>query len=256
MKKIIFIVTILVFNTTFSQSKVVSESLDKIKLIFTAESKDENIKKTQERLKNDNNVDLEVKNVTRNKDGKITGLEISFNDNNGNSGSKKIKGTEPIKPISFSYFKDSNGDVNTSLGIEDSVKKKYEISDIRFTEDNTTSDDDNVTKPKSYSKSIKIITDENGNIKKSVTENGKEIEEEILKITESLGEKFNFDLDLEKLMQGKSFNFSFENLDKLKDNFPNMEKIQEDMKKMKEEMEKMKTEIENSKKELKNTKKI
>jgi hypothetical protein len=205
-----------------------------------------------------------VKNIKRNKEGKITAIDISYNDNNGNSGSKQIKGIEPIKPITFNYKKNNDGDVDISLSSQETVKdvvKKYHLSDVKYIEDKN--DTPNV-KSTSRSKVTTMIIDKDGKIKKSVIEEGEpSSDDEVIKIYKAGDVKYLNgndvkeilrELDINKIVK-ESTDFAFKLSDNLLDNkkntLPNMKVLEEQMKKLQEEMEKMKKEMEESKKELK-----
>ena len=53
-------------------------------------------------------------------------------------------------------------------------------------------------------------------MKKSIVEDGKEIEEDVLKIAEDISNDLIFDFDLKKLFDDQTLRFSIENFDQFK----------------------------------------
>lgn len=264
-QKTIALVTILFINFISAQEK----SSSSISITIDSNAKDDNIKENLAFIKKENNVDLEVKNIKRNNEGKIIAIDLSYNDNNGNSGSKQIKGIAPIKPITFSYKKNNNGEVIMSLSSNETVKdivKKYHVSDIKFSE---VEDKMPIVKSSTSSKVITITTDKDGKIKKSVIENGEpSLDEEVIKIYKSGDVKYYSGADVKEILDeidiNKIIRESTDSAIKLSKKFtnnneiilPNMKELEEQLKKLQEEMEKLQEEMEESKKELKNIKKI
>lgn len=264
-QKKIALVALLFINCISAQENFSSS----ISYIIDANAKDDNLKENLAFLKKENNINLEVKNIKRNIEGKIIAIDISYNDNIGNSGSKQIKGTEPIKPITFNYKKNNEGDVNISLSSNETVKeivKKHHVSDIKYIEDEN---DTPKVKSSSRSKVITITTDKDGKIKKSIIVNGEpSSDEEVIKIYKGGDFKFFSGADVKEILDEIDINkiirestdsaieLSKKFTDKNEIILPNMKELEEQMKKLQEEMEKMKKEIEENKKELKNTNKI
>jgi hypothetical protein len=263
-QKSIIVISLLYFNSIDAQENTSSNYSIKSSIVYSIEAttSDENINENINALKKENNINLEVKNIKRNNEGKIIGINLSYQDNNGNSGSKQIKGTQPIKPIVFKYEKNKDGEVNISLSTkdtEDQMIRKYYASDIKFTEDGDVTEEKNFKK----SKITTITIDKDGKSSKSVTINDEPIEAGKLKILENEDLK-NLNADhiqglIKELDFNKLLNDHKESIFKISENNellnPNMKELKDEIKILKEEIEKIKKEVEESKKELKNTNK-
>lgn len=261
MKKII-LVSLVFFNVcyfnaqSFFGNKVESK---KFVMMISPDNTDAEIKNKIDFFKEKLDVDVKVENIKRDKDNKITSLNFSYKDKYGNQGQSNISEKTPIKGIRFAYDRDDDNKVDIQLSTNKntplinrsdmaSVRKKLNTDDdfIRFF------DNDTLNKSpfsKSYSKSAKIIIDKDGNVQKSITENGEPVEESE---SFSFGDDiFNFSFsgsegikELMEKMKSNSFTFNF---DDLSDKMPSMKDLQEQIEKMKAEMDEMKKDLKSQK---------
>ena len=256
MKKIILI-SLVIFNVCLMHSQTFfsdNMNVKKYTMMISPDNTDEEIKNKIDFFKEKLEVDVKIENIKRNKDKKITALNFTYKDNKGNQGQSNLSSKEPIKGIQFAYEIDEEGYVNSSLSTNKNTplinKKNQATFGKSFNKDEDFIkffDQDTLNSPmkNGYSKSTQIIIDKDGKVKKSVIENGKQIEETDDNLNGDDDMMFNFNFsgsnDLKELME-KFKNNSF-NFDDLQKNMPNMNSVQDEIRKMQGEMEKLKKEM-------------
>jgi hypothetical protein len=261
MKQIMYL-SFVIFNICLFNAQSTFQSSQQSKkfvMMISPDNTNEEIKNKIDFFKAELDVDVKVENIKRD-DNKITALNFSFKDKKGNQGQSNLVGAQPIKGLQFSYEIDQEGLVNTSLTTNKttplinksnmaSMKRKYSNDEdfIKFF------DKDSLHQPlnKSFSRSAKIIIDKDGNVRKSITENGEPVEE--LSEGEDI---FNFSgsnqlNDMMEKLQNQSFSFNFGELSK---DMPSLKEMSEQLKKLQVEMEDMRKEL-NSQKESNKKKK-
>ena len=104
-------------------------SIDKI-LVIDKNTSDASLKQLAIDLKNNHGVTLNVSKVKRNANGEITGIKISFKDQEGNSGVNQANGDKPIQPITFLKNKDENGKTLIGFFTPNHIDKEIKINNV------------------------------------------------------------------------------------------------------------------------------
>lgn len=118
--KYIVIIPVLVAFTMLYQVKIVAQEKNNpqfeqgiqsevTEVIITKKSTDIELKDDEKRVKKYANVALKFSKIKRNKDGEITAIMTTFNDDEGTKGQHKVDGDTPIDDIVFSVKKYRNG---------------------------------------------------------------------------------------------------------------------------------------------------
>jgi len=260
--KQILIISLVIFNICLFNAQNAFQSSKENKkfvMMISPDNTDEEIKNKIEFFKEKLDVEVKVENIKRN-DQKIMALNFSYKDKKGNQGQTNLSGVEPIKGIQFSYEIDDKGHVNTNVttnkytplinknNMASNQRKLNKEEDfIKFF------DKDSLNQPlnKSFSRTEKIIIDKDGNVKKSVTENGEPLED-----INGEDNVFNFNFsgsdnlnDMMEKLKNQSFSFNF---GELSNDIPSIKDLQAQMKKMQTEMEIMRKEMQAKPKSEKN----
>jgi|GEM_PF-3772468 hypothetical protein len=87
-------------NSTVLRSKARAENYFKYKI--TSKTSDPELKTYKKELKDKHNINFDYNNITRNSEGRITGLKLSFEDKNNETQGQIFKqGTQAIEPLNF-----------------------------------------------------------------------------------------------------------------------------------------------------------
>lgn len=165
MKKIVLIIAVLFVSILSAQNQKTSSVF---KLTIDAKTTDAEISQKISDIESSTNLKVEIKNLKRNNDNQIITYSFSYDDNQGNSGSKKVKQNTPIDDLEFTYISNSSGKSETNITTNNSKRVVIDLDDELFV--NNFDGDFKKMFNKSFRKAHKIFIDEDGNVKEEVIE--------------------------------------------------------------------------------------
>ena len=105
-------------------------SNQKAMLVIDKNTTDSSLKQFIIDMKNNDGVTLKISQVKRNSNGEITGIKVSFKDNEGNSGVNQVNSDKPIQPITFAKNTDKDGKTLIGFFTPNHIDKEIRIVSV------------------------------------------------------------------------------------------------------------------------------